>query len=174
VVTGQRSRALSFAGTYLDAAYAEFPNAPCWTVSGTEPDNRGDCIGRGTPDAFRDASGDTNMFSPEWAFNLNADYRMPLGNTLEARGTLNVNYSDEFFVASDLDPVYAIQEAYTMIDLRLALGTQDGTWTVALVGKNLTDELISGNSNDQPLVPGNGFASTDRLRSYALQGTYRF
>jgi len=165
---------LSFAGTYLDAAYTEFPNAPCWTVSGTEPDDRGDCIGRGTPDAFRDASGDTNMFSPEWAFNLNADYRMPLGDTLEARGTLNVNYSDEFFVASDLDPVYAIQEAYTMVDLRLALGTQDGTWTVALVGKNLTDELISGNSNDQPLVPGNGFASTDRLRSYALQGTYRF
>jgi len=165
---------LSFAGTYLDAAYTEFPNAPCWTVSGTEPDNRGACIGRGTPTAFRDASGDTNMFSPEWAFNLNVDYIMPLGDTLEARGTLNVNYSDDFFVASDLDPIYAIQEAYTMVDLRLALGTQDGTWTVALVGKNLTDELISGNSNDQPLVPGNGFASTDRLRSYALQGTYRF
>jgi iron complex outermembrane receptor protein len=25
---------VSFAGTYLDATYAEFPNAPCWTLTG--------------------------------------------------------------------------------------------------------------------------------------------
>jgi iron complex outermembrane recepter protein len=50
----------------------------------------------------------------------------------------------------------------------------DGSWEVAVIGKNLTDEYTSGNNNDQPLVPGNGFASTDRLRSYALQATYHF
>jgi hypothetical protein len=114
------------------------------------------------------------MFSPEWAYNLNVDYRVPLGGALEVRGTFNMNYSDEFFAASDLDPIYAGQDAYTMYDLRLALGRQDGRWDIALVGKNLTDELISGNTNDQPLVPGNAFASTERPRSYALQGMYRF
>ncbi|MEM9397489.1 MAG: TonB-dependent receptor [Pseudomonadota bacterium] len=165
---------VSLAGTYLDAAYTDFPNAPCWTVSGTEPVDRGNCVGRGTADAFRDASGDTNLFSPEWAFNFNIDYRMPLGSSLEARGSFNLNYSDDFFAASDLDPIYALQEAYTMYDLRLSLGRQDGTWDVALVGKNLSDELISGNTNDQPLVPGNGFASTERRRSFALQASYRF
>lgn len=165
---------VSFAGTYLNAEYADFPNAPCWTLSGSDPVDRGNCVNRGTPDASRDATGDTNLFSPEYAFNLNIDYRMPVGNALEARGTFNMNYSDEFFAASDLDPIYAGQDAYTMYDLRLSLGRQDGMWDVALIGKNLTDELISGNSNDQPLVPGNGFASTDRLRSYALQATYRF
>ena len=165
---------VNFAGTYLDATYAEFPNAPCWTLSGSEPDNRGNCVGIGTPTAFRDASGDTNTYAPEFAFNLNLDYRMPVGERLEARGVLNVNYSDEYFVAADLDPIYGIQDAYTKVDLRLSLGRADGTWGVALIGKNLTDELISGNSDDQPLVPGAGFAQTDRLRSYALQATYRF
>ena len=165
---------VSFAGTYLNAEYSDFPNAPCWTVSGTEPDDRGNCVNRGAPDAYRDATGDTNMFSPEYAFNLNVDYRMPVGNALEVRGTFNMNYSDEFFAASDLDPIYAGQDAYTMYDLRLSLGRQDRMWEVALIGKNLTDELISGNTNDQPLVPGNGFASTDRLRSYAVQASYRF
>lgn len=165
---------VSFAGTYLNAEYSDFPNAPCWTVSGSEPVNRGNCVNRGAPDASRDATGDTNLFSPEFAFNFNVDYSMPVGDSLVARGILNVNYSDEFFAASDLDPIYAGQDAYTMYDLRFSLGRQDGTWDVALIGKNLTDELISGNSNDQPLVPGNGFASTDRLRSYALQATYRF
>ncbi|MEM6774256.1 MAG: TonB-dependent receptor [Pseudomonadota bacterium] len=165
---------ISLAGTYLDAAYTDFPNAPCWTVTGTEPVDRGNCINRDQPDASRDATGDTNLFSPEWAYNVNIDYRMPVGNTLEARATFNMNYSDEFFVAADLDPIYAIQDAYTMYDVRFSLGRQDGVWDVALVGKNLTDELISGNSNDQPLVPGNGFASTERRRSYALQASYRF
>lgn len=66
------------------------------------------------------------------------------------------------------------QDAYTKVDLRISLGRADGTWDIALLGKNLTDELVSGNSNDQPLVPGAGFAQTDRLRSYALQATYRF
>ena len=61
-----------------------------------------------------------------------------------------------------------------MWDLRLSLGSIDGMWDVAVIGKNLSDELVSGNSNDQPLVPGNGFASTDRLRTYAVQATYRF
>lgn len=165
---------ISLAGSYLQAEYTDFPNAPCWAVSGTEPVDRGNCIGRGTPSAFRDAKGDANTFSPEWAYNLNFDYRMPIGASLEARGVLNINYSDEFFVASDLDPVYAIQESYTKYDLRLSLGSIDGMWDVALIGKNLSDESVSGNSNDQPLVPGNGFASTDRLRSYAVQATYRF
>ena len=165
---------ISVAGTYLKAEYSDFPNAPCWTVSGSEPVDRGNCVGRGTPDAFRDAKGDANTYSPEWAYNLNFDYRLPIGDTLEARGVLNINYSDEYFVASDLDPIYAIQDSYTMWDLRLSLGSIDGMWDVAVIGKNLSDELVSGNSNDQPLVPGNGFASTDRLRTYAVQATYRF
>jgi outer membrane receptor protein involved in Fe transport len=163
---------VGFAGTFLDNEYSDFPNAPCW--SGTAENNRGNCIGRDTADAYRDASGDRNMFSPEWAYNLNLDYFLPLGDNLEGRATLNVNYSDEYFTAADLDPVYAYQEDYTKVDLRLALGSADGTWEVALLGKNLTDEYVSANSNDQPLVAGNGFAFTDRLRSYAVQGTYRF
>jgi fucose permease len=28
---------ISLAGSYLKAEYTDFPNAPCWTVSGTEP-----------------------------------------------------------------------------------------------------------------------------------------
>lgn len=165
---------ISFAGTYLKAEYSDFPNAPCWTLSGSEPTNRGNCVNRGAPDAFRDASGDANTYAPEWAYNLNLDYRIPLGQALVARGVLNINYSDDYFVAADLDPIYGFQKAYTTYDLRLSLGSEDGRWDVALIGKNLTDELISGNSDDQPLVPGAGFAQTDRLRSYALQATYRF
>lgn len=164
---------LGFAGTYLKAEYSEFPNAPCWTLSGSDT-SRGGCVDVGTPNAYRDASGSTNTYAPKWAYNLQADYRMPLSDALEARALLNINYSDGHNVAADLDPIYGYQESYTTYDLRLSVGDTTGLWDLALVGKNLTDELISGNSDDQPLVPGSGFAQTNRLRSYALQATYRF
>ncbi len=165
---------VGFAGSYLDATYQDFDNAPCWTLSGSEPVDRGNCIDRGTGMARRDASGENINFAPEWAYNLNLDYRLPIGDSLEGRATLNINYSDGFFTAGDLDPIYAYQDDYTTVGLRLGLGTFDGTWDVALIGKNLTNEEISGNNNDQPLVPGAGFAQMDRLRSYAVQATYRF
>ncbi|MGI9294121.1 MAG: TonB-dependent receptor domain-containing protein [Pseudomonadales bacterium] len=157
---------VSLAGSWLDNKYNEFPNAPCWAVQ-VVADPVG-CL------AGRDASGETNTFSPELAFNLNLDYAMPIGASLEARAVLNINYSDEYTVAGDLDPVITLQDSFTKYDLRLSLGNINGTWDVALIGKNLSDEFTSGSSNDQPLVPGNGYASTDRLRSYAVQANYRF
>ena len=165
---------IGFAGSYLDAVYDEFENAPCWTLSGSQPVDRGNCVGRGTPTAHRDASGEQINFAPETAFNLNFDYRHPVGDTLEARAVLNINYSDVYATAGDLDEDYAWQDSFTKYDVRLSLGGIDGMWDVALIGKNLSDEYTSGNNNDEPLVPGNGFASTDRLRSYAVQATYRF
>ncbi len=165
---------VSFAGSILDNEYSNFPNAPCHSISGSEPIDRGNCIGRGTPTAFRDASGEANSFAPDLAFNLNFNYVVPLSNALEFRGILNINYSDEYFNTGDLDPIYAQQEAFTKVDVRFSLGSAEGDWEVALIGKNLTDELTSDNSNDQPLVPGNGFASTNRGRSVAVQFSYRF
>lgn len=163
---------VSFAGSYLVAEYSEFRNAPCW--AGSLQNNRGDCVGRGTATAFRDATGDANIFSPELSFNLNLDYNMPISDNLEIRGVANINYADDQFTAADYDPIYAAQESFTKLDLRLSLGSIDGKWNVAILGKNLTDEFTSSNNNDQPLVPGNGFSSTDRLRSVALQATYNF
>jgi len=165
---------IGFAGSYLDAVYAEYANGPCWTLSGSQPDNRGNCIDRGLPTERRDASGDAINYAPEYAYNLNFDYRLPVSDALEARAVLNINYSDGYATAGDLDEIYTWQDDYTKVDLRLSLGGVNGMWDVALIGKNLTDEFISGNSDDQPLVPGNGFASADRLRSYAVQATYRF
>jgi len=165
---------LGFAGSYLNNEFTEFANAPCFTVSGSQPVNRGNCINRGSPDQRRDAKGDANQFSPEVSYNINLDYRMPIADKFEAKAVLNINYSDEYFVAGDLDPIYALQPSFTTVDLRLALADNAGNWEIAFLGKNLTDELISGSSNDQPLVPGNGFAYVGRLRSYAIQGTYRF
>ncbi len=154
------------AAALLDNEFDEFTNSPCWTIEAV-----GDPVGCLSG---KDVSGEPNQFSPEFAANLKFDHFLSLGESLELHSTLNVNYSDGYFTAADLDPVYAFQDSWTKIDLRLALLPSSDKWEVALVGKNITDEETSGNNNDQPLVPGNGFASLDRPSSWAVQGTFRF
>ncbi|MEH6609181.1 MAG: TonB-dependent receptor [Halioglobus sp.] len=163
---------ISAAGSYLDSTYDSWETGACWAsqqVDSSHPEFQPGCV-----DGFRDASGDQTPYAPDFAFNLNFDYVLPLGDFLEARAILNYNYSDEMFTASDLDPDVALQESFSLVDLRLSLGQVDGSWEVAIIGKNLTDEKYSYNNNDQPLVAGNAYNSLHRESSYALQATYRF
>ena len=163
---------LRASGTWLDATYSDFPNAPCFASSAS--DVRGNCVNFGTPNSFRDATGETNLFSPEFAFNVNLDYLKAINNSLMFRASMNVNYSDEYFVASDLDPIFGRQDSFTRLDARLALMSADGKWEMAIIGKNLTDEFISGTNNDVPLTSGNGFAQLSRLRSVSAQISYNW
>ena len=132
------------------------------------------CFAYRYADQLSDATGDRVQFAPEFSFNGALDYRRGLGSNLEGRMFFNVHYSDEYFVAGDLDPIIALQDAYTRVDVRASVGSVNDAWEISLIGKNLTDELVSTSSNDQPLVTGNGFAFTDRLRSFAVQATVNF
>ncbi|MEJ2604937.1 MAG: TonB-dependent receptor [Gammaproteobacteria bacterium] len=157
---------VALAFSFLDNEFVEFTNSPCW-ASEAVADPVGCLDGK-------DVSGQPSMFSPDFSANLKLDHYLPLGSSLELHSTLNVNYSDGYFNASDLDPEIAYQDSWTKFDLRFALRPMSDTWEIALLGKNLTDEKTSGNSNDQPLVPGNGFAQLDRLRSVSVQASLRF
>ncbi|MBT4522334.1 MAG: TonB-dependent receptor, partial [Halieaceae bacterium] len=79
-----------------------------------------------------------------------------------------------------LDPKGS-QDSYTRVNARMAVGAADGTWEVALVGKNLTDEKVlsfGGNATlAGPLTGGGGnayYGFIDRPLSVAVQGLYRF
>jgi len=163
---------ISAAGSWLDSTYDEWDTAPCWAsqlVDPSHPEYQPGCV-----NGVRDASGDDTQFAPNLAGNLNFDYVMPLGDALEARAVLNINYSDEFATVGDLDPLIGYEDSFTLVDLRVSVGDPVGSWEVAFIGKNLTDEEYGYNHNDQPLANGNGFYQMSRLRSYALQASYRF
>ena len=89
----------------------------------------------------------------------------------------DIMYSDEFHTAADLDEVQ-IQDSFTKVNARIELGDSAGVWSVALLGKNLTDETTITWGNDVPL--GNfGFSGSYQLivaapRSFEIQGKYNF
>jgi outer membrane receptor protein involved in Fe transport len=131
------------------------------------------------PDGINcDYAGKTNQYVPDLAGNLALDYGMPIGTSWRLDSTLEVVYSDSFYPQATLDPT-TVQDAFAKLNLRLALGAADGSWEVALLGRNLTDKTVTANVTDMPLAartfgaPSYG-AFVDPPRSVAVQGVFRF
>jgi hypothetical protein len=94
---------------------------------------------------------------------------------MDFHATVDVMYTDDQFVDVTLNPDVE-QESFTKVNARLALEADN--WTLALVGKNLTDEDISSFVTDTPLSATLGSPSytgyMERQRTIAVQALYRF
>lgn len=125
-----------------------------------------------------DYAGSTNQLNPEITAVIGADYRRPLGDALELRTSLDVNYTDKFLTSLTLDPNSA-QSGYAKLNARIALASQSGRWEMALIGRNLTDEKTISYSGDTPLA-GSTFGArsyygfTDPPRTLAIEALLRF
>jgi outer membrane receptor protein involved in Fe transport len=95
--------------------------------------------------------GNTRPAAPKWSGFLAFNYERPLGSAHLLGITGNMQFKDETTLsASDPNATYPSYETY---DANIRIGSPDGKWQLALIGKNLTDELaIRGAAN----VPGTG------------------
>jgi len=129
------------------------------------------------PDGTCSRTGATNQYVADYSGSLGLDLYAPIGSSLEFRAALDINFTDEYFTAQNNDPL-TIQDSYAKINLRLALGGQDGRWEVAILGRNLTDEVVVPYTNPVPLASLFGanshYAFIERPRSIAVQASVRF
>ena len=176
------TQGLSFGGAlaYLDAYYEDFTGATCTIPQTTDPVNNPGCLREdGTNIApgeggGQDLSGETLTYAPEWSATFNARFIAPLGVDLALVTNLDVNYEDEFYSALDLDP-NTKHDAATIVNASVALTGADRDWSVALIGKNLTDERTSIWNQDVPISNSNSyFGLPNRPRSIAVQARYNF
>jgi outer membrane receptor protein involved in Fe transport len=166
---------------YLDATYDDFTGATCTVPQANDPANNPGCLREDGSNIVavgerggQDLSGEALVFSPEWSANLNAQYIVPVGDNMELITSADVNYSDEFNSALDLDE-NTWHDSFTVVNARIALASINDTWSVALIGKNLTDEETYIWKNDAPATNSNTFfAIPERPRSFAIQARYRF
>ncbi len=152
---------------WLDFEFTDFLNGQCY-FGESDPDLDGLC----------DRTGQTNQYVADYSGNLGFDYYVPVGNSLEFRAALDISFSGDYFTAQNNDPA-TIQDAYTKLNLRLALAGEDDTWEVAILGRNLTDEVVVPYTNPVPLASliagaNSHYAFIERPRSIALQAAYRF
>ena len=159
---------LSGAIAYLDFEFTNFPLGQCYfqqvPTSGT----------------FCSYTGQRNALTPKWSGNLNGDFKHEIGGDLEFGFNLNADFSSSFIASANLDP-RTKQEGYVKMGARLSLGHVDDKWTIALVGRNLTNERIMQTAGALPLATTftarNGVAYSaiyDRPRNIAVQADFKF
>ncbi len=131
--------------------------------------NNGSCSSAGV----NNLAGQTSENTPEVQVAIGANYYVPLGDSYELVFNLDINYQDEVYRQSDLDP-FSLVDASTNINLSTVFGPNSGDWNLALIVKNLTDEENITYVNDTPLFTGARQAAVGAPRSVMLRGTYRF
>jgi iron complex outermembrane receptor protein len=118
---------LSLAGSYVDATYEDF------IESAIDPTTQQRLV----------SSGNRLQRTPETQLTGGVDLTLPAGRLGDALN-FRVNYtwqSDMFWATDNI----AKEDAYGLLDVRVALSPPSSPWAVAVWGKNLTDELYRSN-----------------------------
>jgi iron complex outermembrane receptor protein len=170
-VAATESLTLYGAVTWLDSEYDAYDEAAC-TI------DQQLALGLGNS-CRQDLAGTPLQFAPDWSGNAGFTYDWAVTGNTNLVFNADAFYSDETLVAPDNDPV-GINDSYWKINARIAWEASDGSWMVAVLGKNLTDETTFNWLNDATLS-GSGFGfekayfgQIEMPRSYELQVRYAF
>ena len=98
-----------------------------------------------------------------WTGTFITNLILPIGEAMVFNASVDVLYEDELNERTSQN----FQDSYTRINARLALVSTEQTWSVALIGKNLTDETTFGNGRECPSSRVRG-SRTERLRALSL------
>lgn len=118
---------LTLAGSYVDAKYKDFLESAVIPGTSTRLDSSDNRLQR----------------TPETQLTGGFDLTLPAGGLGDALN-LRVNYtwqSDLFWATDNI----AKEDAYGLLDARVAIAPPEAPWSVAIWGKNLTDELYRTN-----------------------------
>ena len=159
--------------SYTDAEYDEFIGS-CYlsqVETGTGCFNVG--VAAGQRSGVQDLAGETPPAAPEWSFVLGGDYTMDLSNSMQLTASARYIYIDDQFLSVERDP-FGIQESTGRLDAGLSLAADSG-WSLALIGRNLTNELVHTFANASTLS-GSAIVSTniEETRSVSLRATFDF
>ena len=148
---------------YLDFEWLDYVDGPCYNGAPNEDPNTGTC----------DLTGRENQQTPEWTGTVSGAYTQPLFNSLMLELGVDLSYKGEHFTSGDLDP-RGIQESVEKVNARLALSDINENWSVALVGRNLTDETTIGIGSPSALDAGGYRATIEPTKVVYVEGRYRF
>lgn len=156
---------LGFDAAYTDAEYTDFTGATCFD---------GQTVAQGCVGGAQDRTGTTFVQAPEWQFSANASADLDVPGSLVLTPFVEVVYVGSHFTDTELNPI-SINEGYANFNASLKLAQDDGSWEVALVGSNLTNETHIGFFNENAFIPGGGsFAFPNVGRQIALSARVRY
>lgn len=157
----------------IDFEFTDFRNGQCYFGQPADVDLDGD----GTPELC-DYTGNSNQAVADFQGNLSFNHVLPMGGNMELRTNVDIMHMGEYDASATFDPAL-VQDAFTTFNARLGYGPNDGSWEIALLGKNLSDENYLTFGGDVPLAGStfgakSNYAFFARGRTLSLQGSLRF
>ncbi len=152
-----------------DFEFTDFKNGQCY---GTQPAAERQANG------LCDYTGLKNNLVSDFSGNVALDFDTLISNSMELTGLLALNYVSSYNASQTQDPK-GVQDGYAKINARLGVGPADGPWEIAVLGKNLTNEIVKTYNGDTPLG-GSTFGANSNYtfysqgRTIALQGSMKF
>lgn len=154
----------SASAAYDLARYDDFPGAAC-TVGAPAT-----CTA-----ATNNLAGFELIGASKWSGTAEAVFDRSITNALRLGVTAGVEFRSGYFISTDYSPVYGRQAGYTKLNARIELGEPGNRWTLALIGRNLSNKVTSDFAYlytlASPAVAPHALAET---RTISLQASYRF
>ena len=120
---------------------------------------------------MQDLSGRPLDNAPEWTASSYLQYEGALGGSLGWVARLEYNYTDDFYMAQDLDE-NLVNDASHVVNARLGLFGGDRRWEITAWGRNLLDEEYYAIGFDIPVL--SGYAAINAPpRTYGVTVNYR-
>ncbi|MEM1229670.1 MAG: TonB-dependent receptor, partial [Pseudomonadota bacterium] len=144
----------------------------------------GDFFPSGTAGVGENLKGRDAGFAPTVSGNLALNWERQIGDGMRLRVSPNFAYKGEYFVGAGLefDPVTnpsgaLVQDSFTTVELNVSLFSEDESWRVSLIGRNLTDEQILVFAGPAPFRPPTGddqLVGFSRGQQIFLEAAFRF
>lgn len=160
---------------YLDAKYDNYKGAACLAldpVSVCSPTDSNPADPNSVVN--HNIAGLPLLYASRWSGNFQLHHTLPINDALQVDTTLVTELRTKYFESSDYDPYYGLQPTYVKFDARVQLGSPDGKWDVAFVGKNLTNVLSITDALNYPLGVDRAIKWLDEGRSIAIELTYHY
>lgn len=107
--------------------------------------------------------------APEWKFNIGGQTTVPVGDMGDLVLRLDYGWQSKiYYTVFNIDA--ASQDSYGVLNARAELVAEEGKWSLAAYGKNLTDEVYASNMILTGTVYGAEFVgSLGAPRTYGLE-----
>lgn len=160
---------LRASAAYNDAHFVSFDQAQCWTGQTLAQGCLVDPVTRAT---YQNLSGRTVNRAPKWIATAGAVQQFDVSEGWTATVNADLRYSSSYFTAVNLNP-YSLQRSYVLFNAGVRVDSDRG-WSLALIGRNITNRRYGTLGIDKPGGVGEVFTVAGEPRAVVLQLETKF
>jgi iron complex outermembrane receptor protein len=163
---------LTLRGTasFNEAYFEEFDSAQCYTGQTVA---QGCAAAPGTTAKVQNLSGAPLYRAPKWLITAGPVYEFPVASNLHVTLNGDLRYTSGYYTGLNLNPL-SYQHSFTTVNAGARLGTDDDKWSLAVIGRNLSNRRYGTLGVDKPGGAGEVYTVAGEPRVVLLQVEGRF